>query len=157
MANLPQIYYNNSRWISFSATGEHSGNRYFFYKIEFNLPCSTLCGESYNDDNSFCLDLDLYADNSIYEIYVNGIPQSGNLGGIIPLKPDPFNPVNHTESDKTAVSLCKNWKAGSDTLIIQIASSATVAGMMVQASVNPPPPPNSDTVSATICEGESFY
>jgi len=128
---------------------------YFFYKRDFELPCFDQCGRSYNDANTFCLNLDLYADNSIFEIYVNGIPQSPNLGGVIPLS-NPFNPVNHTENDKTSVSLCKDWKSGSNTLIIVLASSATVAGIEVEASLNPPPPPDADTAAANICSGETY-
>ena len=157
MSGLPMIYYNSSKWISFSASGEHSGDRYFFYKTEFDLPCFSLCGKSYDDDNTFCLNLDLYADNSIYEIYVNGAPQSGNLGNIIPLLPDPFNPIGHTQSDPLSVSLCKNWKSGKNSLIIEIASSATVAGMLAEASINPQPPPDSDTIPENICKGEIFH
>jgi gliding motility-associated-like protein len=154
MDSLDPIYYGKYAWISFSKRGEHSGNKYFFYKHEFELPCSNLCGKSYNDENSFCLNLDLYADNSIYEIYVNGVPQSPNLGGVIPLA-NPFNP-DHTQSEKTQVQLCKNWKPGPNTIIIQVASSATVAGMMVQVSFDPPPPPDSDTITVSVCEGESY-
>ncbi|HWJ92856.1 MAG TPA: gliding motility-associated C-terminal domain-containing protein [Flavisolibacter sp.] len=154
MTGLPTLYYNSKSWISFSETGEHSGNRYFFYKTNVDLACSTLCGKSYNEPNSFCLNLDLYADNSIYEIYVNGVPQSSLLANI-PL-PNPFNPAGHTQSDRTPVSLCRNWKAGSNTVIIQIASSATIAGLMVEGSSHPPPPPDADTVAASICEGETF-
>jgi len=155
MSGLPSIYHNGAHWISFSTTGEHTSNRYFFFKTSVNLPCFNLCGKSYDEDNAFCLNLDLYADNSIFEIYINGVPQSGNLGNIIPL-PNPFNPLNHTQSDRTTVSLCNDWKAGSNTLVIQIASSATVAGLLVEAAVSPLPPPDADTIPSTICEGESI-
>jgi gliding motility-associated-like protein len=156
MYPLPLIYHNNNHWISFSGTGEHASNRYFFFKKEFDLPCYNLCGKSYNDDDAFCLNLDIYEDNSIYEIYVNGVPQSANLGNIFPL-PNPFNPPGHTQSDGTSVSLCKNWKAGKNTIIIVIASSATVVGMMIEVPVNPPPPPDADSIKATICAGEHFH
>ncbi|HVZ56377.1 MAG TPA: gliding motility-associated C-terminal domain-containing protein [Chitinophagaceae bacterium] len=152
---LPLVYYNAPTWISFSPTGEHASNRFFFFKTEFDLPCFDSCGRSFNDPGTFCLGLDLYADNSIFEIYVNGLPQSGNLGHIIPLA-NPFNPPNHTESDKTTVNLCSNWKAGHNTLILAVASSATVAGLSVQAPVSPIPPPGADTLTASICQGETF-
>ena len=154
MDSLDNIYYNRIAWISFSKKGEHSGNRYFFYKHEFELPCFNLCGKSYNEENSFCLNLDLYADNSIYEIYVNGVAQSPSLGGVIPLT-NPFNP-QQTQSEKTQVQLCKNWKAGPNTIIIQVASSATVEGMMAQVSFNPPPPPDADTLTVSVCDGETY-
>src|SRR5678809_1207588 len=48
----------SSSWISFSATGEHTGNRFFFFKMNVELPCFNTCGQSFNDDNTFCLPLD---------------------------------------------------------------------------------------------------
>jgi len=155
MSGLPSIYYNRTNWISFSPSGEHTSNRFFFYRMSIDLPCFNLCGKSYNEENAYCLNLDLYADNSIYEIFINGVPESANLGGIIPLS-NPFNPANHTPGDKTTVSLCKNWKAGANTIIIQIASSATVAGLLVEPAISPLPPPDADSVSTTICEGEAI-
>jgi gliding motility-associated-like protein len=151
MKPLPQQYHNNTAWISFSPDGEHTSNSYFFYQLNFDLPCNNLCGKSFSEDSSFCLNLDLYTDNSVSEIFVNGKPQSGNSVGIISFA-DPFNPNGHAPDDRTAVSLCKDWKAGSNSIIIKVASSATVAGLMVEASTNN----NTDTIVAAICEGESY-
>src|SRR5690349_12698967 len=43
MGNLSSVYYqsqkNDCAWISFSETGEHTNNRFFFFKTDFNLPC----------------------------------------------------------------------------------------------------------------------
>src|SRR6185436_943732 len=80
----------SSSWVSFSTTGEHNGNRFFFFKMSFDLPCFNTCGQSFNDNNTFCLPLELFTDNSVYEIYVNGIAQSGNGVGIIQYA-DPYN------------------------------------------------------------------
>ena len=153
MDGLSSQYYNAQTWLSFSATGEHPGSIYLFFKLEFSLPCADPCGTSYNVDGAYCLNLDLYADNSVFEIYVNGVPQGSNLANV-PL-PNPFNP-NLTPKDKTAVSLCKNWKAGQNSIVIQLASSATVAGLLVEASPGTPPAPNADTLAVSICEGEQY-
>src|SRR5690242_11825385 len=136
MTGLSSSYHNPVHWISFSPSGEHSNNHFFFFKMNVDLPCFNPCGRSFNDDNTFCLALDLYSDNSIYEIYINGKAQSANLGNIIPLG-NPYNPPNHTPSDKTTVQLCKDWKAGPNILVIQIASSATVAGLEVEPAFTP--------------------
>jgi len=154
MEHLDPVYFLSYAWISFSSTGEHASNRYFWYKKSFDLPCNNPCGKSYNLDNSFCLNLALYADNSVYEIYVNGVPQSANLGNI-PLV-NPFNPLNHSQSDKTPIQLCNNWKAGPNELIIKIASSATVAGLMIYKLDTPPPPPDAFAIADTICEGDHY-
>src|SRR5690349_14512600 len=88
------------------------------YKTTINLPCSTLCGKSFASEGAYCLQLDLYADNSVYEIFVNGVPQSPYLGNVLPLS-DPYRPVGFTPSNKVSVSLCHNWKEGSNSLVIQ--------------------------------------
>lgn len=161
MRNLASVYYQplngDCAWISFSETGEHTSNRFYFFKTDFNLPCFDLCNKSYDQANTFCLSLDLYSDNSVYEIYVNGIPQSAGIPGM-PVLPDPYNPgAGHTQSDKKSVTLCKDWKAGNNSLIIQVASSATVAGMLAQAAVHPVAPVGMDTTEVSICEGQSYH
>jgi len=154
MTGLPDTYFKNYAWISFSTSGEHTGNKFFFYKKQFDLPCFNLCGKSYDLENSYCLTLSFFADNSIYEIYVNGVPQSGNLGNIH--LPDPFNPPVQYESHSVVVQLCKNWKAGPNELVVQLASSATVAGIMVNSVQSPLPPPDAYNFVETICEGEQY-
>ena len=159
MVGIPSVYYksiwSDCAWISFSPSGEHSVEQFFFYKINFDLPCFKSCGESFSIDNAFCLKLDLFADNSIYEIYVNGSPQSANLGNIIPVK-EYYKAEGMKKSGKISVSLSKNWRAGNNTLIIQVASSPTVSGILAQAAVQPLPQ-LSDITSATICKGDVFH
>jgi len=159
MDSLPPDYYHSSftdcRWISISNNGSHSGNKHYFFKIDFFLPCTNNCGVSYNNDHSFCLSLDLYADNSIYEIYVNGIPQSNNLGHTIPILPDPYHAVGMGPQGNLPVSLCYNWKAGANTVIIEVASSGPVTGLLAQASTIFPPQVSNFMV-ASICQGQTY-
>jgi gliding motility-associated-like protein len=154
MKPLDQNYFSSNypdcKWISFSDIGEHTSNRFFFFKRQLDLPCFDLCGKSVSAPNTFCLNLDLYTDNSVFEIFVNGIAQ-----GIVPFA-DPYNPP-HTQHDRTTVSLCKDWKPGNNTLIIQVASSATVVGLLAQNAVHPVPPAGIDTITANICEGEVYH
>ena len=160
MDSLPPDYYlspwRDSRWISISRTGIHTLNRNFFYKMNFNLPCTNPCGISFDSSGSFCLNLDLLADNSIYEIYVNGIPQSGNLGNMIPVLPDPYHAVGLNVKGMISVSLCHNWKAGNNTVVIQVASSAPVTGLLVQASTVFQHE-LSNFVVASICKDEVYH
>jgi gliding motility-associated-like protein len=153
MRSLPSGFYNPANWISVSSTGEHAGDRYYFFRKDFELPCTNQCNKSYDEDYAYCLNLNLYADNSIYEIYVNGIPQSDALSSLIRYA-DPFNPgAGQTQSTRTAVSLCKDWQPGSNTLIIQIASSATIAGINVEGVEVKPV---EQTLKKEICAGESY-
>ena len=157
MDSLPAIFYKSSRqdanWISYKSSGIHSVDKDFFYKMTFNLPCSTLCGKSYSADGAYCLSLDLFSDNSIFEIYVNGVAQSGNLGNI-PLA-NPYRPVGFDPGDKISVLLCHNWKEGANTLIIQVSSSPTISGLLVIAATAQPPTITTET-NASICEGELY-
>ncbi|MFL5773439.1 MAG: gliding motility-associated C-terminal domain-containing protein [Flavisolibacter sp.] len=159
MDSLPPDYYRSSftdcRWISISANGSHSGNRHYFFKIDFSLPCANTCGVSYNNDHNFCLSLDLFADNSIYEIYVNGVPQSNNLAHIIPILPDPFHAVGMGPQGNLPVSLCNNWKAGANTLIIELASSGPITGLLAQASTIFPQTV-SNFIIDSICQGDTY-
>jgi gliding motility-associated-like protein len=159
MDSLPPDYFRSSftdcRWISISARGNHSNDRHYFFRVDFSLPCANTCGVSYNNDENFCLSLDLFADNSIYEIYVNGIAQSNNLGHIIPILPDPYHAVGMGAPGMLPVSLCHNWKAGANTLIIELASSGPVTGLLAQASTIFPLTV-SNFIVASICQGESY-
>ncbi len=146
--------YHSSAWVSYVQSGMHTKDRFFFYKTHFNLPCKTPCGKKYNGKNAFRLDLDLFADNSIYEVYVNGVAQSGNLGNIMP-KPSPYQADGASQNAGITVSLANNWQAGDNEVIIQVASSAPVTGILIQGTVNNLPP-LSDTAVAAICEGTSY-
>ncbi len=129
-------------WISHQAStpGSHSGNMIYYYRIDFLLPCFDSCGSSFNTDSVFCLMLDILVDNSVQEVYVNGVPQSASLGGVIPVA-NPYGYVGFQNAQKLSLTLCSGWKRGYNSLIVQIASGAPYAGFLAQASVNAPPPP----------------
>lgn len=125
-------------WISHVGTGNHSGNMYYYYRIDFELPCFDSCGRSFNSDSIFCLTLELLVDNSVYEVFVNNVPQSANLGGIIPVA-NPYGHVGFQTANKISLALCKGWKRGYNSLIIQTASGCCYAGFLAQASASSPP------------------
>ncbi len=159
MVNPASIYYpgdySDCEWISISPSGNHAGTqRHIFFKMDFDLPCLNPCGKPFTGKNSFKLDLDMYADNSLYEIYVNGVPQSPNLGGIIPAA-DPYQYIGYEAKGKVSVSLSQGWKPGKNSIIIDVASNQPFTGLLVQSAVNAPPP-LSDTVTASICEGGTY-
>ncbi len=156
MVPSPAGYYQalGSQWISTSPSGNQSQNHNYFFKIDFNLPCSNPCGNNFNNPGAFCLSLDLFADNSIYEIYVNGVPQSPNLGGIIPAYPL-YNGNGEFSNGITTVSLCNNWKGGPNTLIIEVTTSPPVVGLLVQPS-STIPQNISNFLVANICQGQSY-
>ncbi|NNV53971.1 gliding motility-associated C-terminal domain-containing protein [Limnovirga soli] len=158
MSTLPPDYYvstwTDCSWISINQSGAHGGDHNYFYKMNFDLPCFTPCNKSYNDEGSFCLSLDILCDNSVYEIYVNGIPQSRALGGLFPVN-DPYHAVGEKLEGMVSVSLCHNWKAGNNSIVIEVASSGPQTGVLIQASTVFPQ--NIATyIADTICEGSTY-
>ena len=157
MSSTPGSYYNSPwpdcKWISHNASGSHTGNQTYYYRINFDLPCANQCGDSYLNPNAFCLNLDFFTDNSVYEIYVNGVPQSTHIGNM-PV-PNPYTHVGFSQSGMVSVSLCEGWQPGGNSLVVQVVSGAPYAAFLAQMSVNPPPP-ISDTSAATICSGQTL-
>lgn len=157
MTTLPGNYYNSPwpdcQWITHNADGSHNVDQSFFYRVDFDLACANECGQSYTDPNVFCLNLDFFADNSVYEIYVNGVPQSAQIGNM-PV-PNPYYATGFNAAGMVSVSFCDGWQPGNNTVIVQIVSGPGYAGFLGQTSVNPPPP-ISDTVTATICDNQTL-
>ncbi len=162
MTSIPPNYYSSPwvdcNWISHSNNGSHSVNMDYYYRIQFLLPCENACGESYADENVFCLSMDFFADNSVYEIYVNGIPQSSSINGV-PVS-NPLTHVGFNATGRLSTTLCRNWRAGLNELIVHIKSGPGYAGFLAQYSINAPPEPGDPTITVPasavngLCENE---
>lgn len=159
MSSIPGNYYNSpwpdATWIAHNPNGSHSADQDFFYKIEFDLACQDICGGNFEDPNVLCLNLDFFADNSVLEIYVNGIPQSSQIADI-PVAGNPYTHIGFNQANMLTVSLCENWQPGSNELIIQVVSGPPFAGFLAQTSINPPEPIISDTIPTLLCEGDTL-
>lgn len=120
-ANSP---FPNANWITYPHTcsagpAEHSclGNVDEFYKLIVNLP-STSCNQSVATPSAYCLSLDFFADNWVSAIYVNNVLSFNNPNG------NPYGAMGFTIGGKVTVSLCNNWIAGSNTVIVHVKSGA---------------------------------
>lgn len=131
-------------WISHNISGTHSVNTDYYYKIEFYLPCINTCGGSYADSATFCLNMDFYADNSVDEVYVNGIAQSPWIVGVPDI--DPYYHVGFTAGTGLSMSLCQDWQPGLNVLIIKISSGPGYAGFLAQNSTTAPPTTGDPTI-----------
>lgn len=157
MTPTPAVFYNSpwpdATWIAHNVNGSHTGNMDFFYRIDFTLACQDACGGFYTDPDVFCLNLDFFADNSILEIFINGVPQSANIAAI-PVT-NPFGHAGYTQANMLSVSFCEGWQAGINSLVIQVVSGQPFEGFLSQASINPPPI-STDSISETICGNTTF-
>jgi len=121
--------FSNASWITYPHTcsltpADHSCNALNideFYKLTFNLPAQA-CGQSVATPSSYCLSLDFMADNCVTEIFVNGI-SSYVTSVTTPSAHGGFN-----LSNMVTVSLCNNWQAGTNTIIVHVVSGAYSTG-----------------------------
>lgn len=140
MTAYPGSYYPSPwpdcDWISHNVTGTHSVNTDYYYKINFYLPCYTSCGASYADSATFCLYMDFFVDNSVDEVYVNGIAQSGWIAGV-PAS-SPYSHVGFSATGGLSLSLCQDWQPGLNELIIKVSSGPGYSAFLAQNSTTAP-------------------
>ncbi len=120
----------NSNWISYphscvpSSPADHSclgTNQDEFYKLSFNLQAQTPCGTPITDSNAYCLAMDLYADNCVWEVFVNGV------SNYLSTSSNPYYASGYSAAGKISLNLCNNWQAGTNDVIIQVKSGAAVS------------------------------
>jgi gliding motility-associated-like protein len=155
MGSIPGSYFASPwpdcNWISHAIDGAHFINTDYYYKIEFYLPCYTACGASYSTPGTFCLSMDFFSDNSVDEVYINGVPQSASLAGVPAT--DPYFNVGFSAAGGLSFSLCNGWQPGLNVLIFKIASGPGNAGFLAQNSTTLPP----STTDPTILSPFSNY
>lgn len=124
--------YANASWVSYNHTctpnpSEHNcdGDEIDeYYRLIFNLPAQ-FCGMAITTPSTYCLDLDFLADNSVNEILVNGVVNYTNT------TLTPYQDSDFLATNAKSVSLCKNWSAGSNTILVHIKSGAPNPGDLV--------------------------
>lgn len=155
MSPIPANYYvspwPDCAWISHSQSGLHNTDTDIYYKFSFTLDCFNSCHQSFSQPNVFCLGLDFFADNSVYEIIVNGVVQ--NIVGI-PVA-NPYYYQGYSQANMVSVQLCSNWQPGNNDLVIHIVSGPNYEGFLAQASTNTPPP-LVDTTYDSFCSGTQY-
>lgn len=157
MGPIPGTYYRSPwtdcQWISHSQLGFHDNPIDEFYKLTIDLPCKNACGKSFDSAGTYCLSLDLFADNAVEEVYINSKPQSSRIDGI-PVS-DPLNHKGFEDYRMLSFTLCNDWKAGRNTLVIHVRSGPRVSGLLVQASVKPLPGLR-DTSVVSLCPRQTL-
>lgn len=159
MSSKPPSYYlspwPDADWISFDEMGIHGTSVDYYFKTTFLLPCSSFCGGNLADSGTFCLSFDYLSDNSIYEIWVNGVAQSARIK-TIPVA-NPYYNYGFMASGMLSASLCQNWKPGINELIIRVSSGPSYLGLLIQASVKsitPIPPAATISGGGSVCQND---
>jgi uncharacterized repeat protein (TIGR01451 family) len=127
-SNPPASYvrspFGNANWIAHSATGQHpnaSVSYDIFYRYEFNLDPAV-------DPASLDLQMNFYADNSVYQVWVNGAPQKiqSNHGG------NPYFYQGFTATGVASGSMSGSWRTGLNSIIVHVKSGAPNQAFMAQ-------------------------
>src|SRR5204863_710941 len=101
-----------------------------YFRYTFNLASS-------DDPNTFNLTMRLYADNRVWEIYVNDIPQSTQPNRI-PILPQ-FQSAPATDEtygfqagNEVVITLDNSWKRCQNELVVHVKSPGGVMGFLAQ-------------------------
>jgi gliding motility-associated-like protein len=149
----------NVNWIVFPHTcsaspAEHAclGSVDEYYKLSFNLPASTPCGQPINQTNAYCLSIDFYSDNCVWEIFVNGI------SNYLSTQTNPYYYSGH--QIKTSVNLCSNWQPGTNNIIVHVKSGSnpfpTWTGFMAEVNLTQSTSPSTFTNSVNLSVNPSY-
>lgn len=119
--------FNNASWISHRADTVHAGRLFTLYRYQFELAPSV-------DPDGFSVSFDFFADNSVREVYVNGVPQSGAVPGI---PQSPVNPqlyLGYAPGYQAQVTFGDNWQTGQNEIVVFIDSSQYSSGFLAQTT-----------------------
>ncbi|MBL0911943.1 MAG: gliding motility-associated C-terminal domain-containing protein [Bacteroidia bacterium] len=155
----------DAQWISSNVNAIDDGQFFvgglivYYYRIQFNLPCSDACGN--NIPASFCVNMSFMADNAVTNIFVNGVPQPA-VPNMNPPGPGGF--VGFQLPNAANINMCNNFQPGLNTILIEVTSGGGLAAFCAQTNVNAPPVPVNPTinpiiagVNGVICDNHSGF
>jgi uncharacterized repeat protein (TIGR01451 family) len=120
--------YNDSAWISNFIDGKHTADIDIYFRYQFNLASNV-------DVSSFQLMMDFFGDNSISDIFINGVSQRTNYPTVLPQAPtsNPYYFQGYNGSGKAALTLTNNWQTGSNEIIVQVKSGPDFVGFAAES------------------------
>ncbi len=122
--------YGNADWISYNANGSHAGNIDLYFRYDFTI------SELVQLDG-FALPMDFYADNSVPEVWVNGVAQSASEESLPQSPTDPYFHGGFREGTQASTRLSEGFQHGENTIIVRVASGAPYAGFLAQILPEP--------------------
>jgi hypothetical protein len=120
--------YRNANWIS---NAENTGDDLYF-RIRFNLGSGV-------DPAVFAVEMKFYADNRVWEIYVNGTAQSTQPSGagVLPQFPDPpdVQTEGFVEGREVRIRLDNHWRPCENEIVVHVKSPGGETGLLAQNAV----------------------
>ena len=119
--------FNNASWISHRADTLHAGRLYTLYRYQFELAPSV-------DPDGFSVSLDFFADNSVRDLYINGISQAGVVPGIPQAPANPHTYLGYVPGSQAQVTLNDGWQTGQNEIVVFVDSSQYSSGFLAQTT-----------------------
>ncbi|QNK65424.1 beta strand repeat-containing protein [Variovorax sp. PAMC26660] len=116
--------FSNANWNS-NYDPSHAGNVDVYHRFTFNMDGTVNPG-------TFSLKLDFYSDNSVAEVFVNGMLQS--VPGVPQGGADPYNFTGYKAGQQASATLSSNWRTGSNTVVVHVKSGPPNEGFLAQAT-----------------------
>jgi uncharacterized repeat protein (TIGR01451 family) len=135
--------FGNANWNS-NYNPNHAGNVDVYHRFTFNMAASV-------NPATFSLKLDFYSDNSVAEVFVNGVLQT--VPGVPQGGSDPYNFRGFDPGRQASATLASNWRAGSNTVVVHIKSGANAEGFLAQATTTAVCAPPTVALSKTTTGG----
>lgn len=123
--------FSNANWITYNHNGSHRKNEIMYFRIRFIL-------NSHFDLNEFLLNMSFYADNSVADVYVNGLPQSIHHPTILPQATGSraYNHVGFSEANRVDLTLQNDWALCENELSVRVHSGPGFIGFLAQNTFN---------------------
>ncbi|HEU4663685.1 MAG TPA: GEVED domain-containing protein, partial [Dokdonella sp.] len=126
-ANSP---FGNADWISFfSNANQGASNVDEYHRYRFTLDPAVV-------PSTFSLGIDFYADNSVWEVYVNGVPQSGLVAGLPQYPANPYFSAGFAAGNQAHLTLNHSWQAGTNEIVVQVKSGPGFVGFLGQVTAS---------------------
>lgn len=116
--------FSNANWNS-NYDPSHAGNVDVYHRFTFNMDGTV-------NPATFSLKLDFYSDNSVAEVFVNGVLQS--VPGVPQGGADPYNYTGYQAGRQASATLSSNWRTGSNTVVVHVKSGLPNEGFLAQAT-----------------------
>ncbi|MFK7800388.1 MAG: choice-of-anchor L domain-containing protein [Anaerolineae bacterium] len=116
----------SAEWVGFNSDGAHFGDKDYFYRYQFDLDQEV-------SPSDFLLKFDFFADNSIAEIYVNGVPQSQYSESVAGIASGYFNQGYRSDKGVKAI-LEHDWNTGGNEIIVHVQTSEPSEGFLASAT-----------------------
>jgi uncharacterized repeat protein (TIGR01451 family) len=120
--------FGNADWTSyFSNANQGTSNVDEYHRYRFTLDGAV-------DPSTFALGIDFYADNSVWEVYVNGQAQSGQVAGLPQNPSNPYFYAGFTAANRAQLLLNRNWRTGPNEIVVQVRSGPGAVGFLAQVT-----------------------